>query len=188
MHIFKQYKLHLTIIVAWFLMYVFNYTVFKPLIYKSHISFIFLPAGIRIIFATIYRKKAWIGLFLGAIITGFFFFESNLHPYVLLFSAISATSPILAVYSVNAVTPLGGQLEYLDIKKVIAISIMYGIYCGIFHNLATFYLFDLSLQTFISDSFAMFIGHITGSFILLTILASQRHRILQFLDSRGITL
>ena len=180
MQTLKQYKLHLTIIVAWFLTYVFNYTVLNPLIYKSHISFIFLPAGIRIIFATIYRKEAWIGLFLGAIITGFFFFESNLQPYVLLFSAISATSPILAVCSVNAVTPLGGQLEYLDITKVIAISIMYGIYCGIFHNLATFYLFDLSLQTFIADSFAMFIGDMTGSFILLTILASQRHQILQF--------
>ena len=77
--------------------------------------------------------------------------------------------------------------EYLDIKKVIAISVMYGIYCGIFHNLATFYLFDLSLQTFITDSFAMFFGDMTGSFILLTILASQRHRILHFLDSRGIT-
>ena len=187
MHILKQYKLHLTIIIAWLVMYAFNYAIFNPLIYKSHISFIFLPAGIRIIFATIYRKEAWIGLFLGAIITGFLFLESNLQPYVLLFSAMSATSPILAVYSVNAVTPLGGQLEYLDIKKVIAISVMYGIYCGIFHNLTTFYLFGLSLQTFITDSFAMFIGDMTGSFILLTILASQRHRILQFLNSRGIT-
>ena len=187
MHTLKQYKLHLTIIIAWLVMYAVNYAVFNPLIYKSYISFIFLPAGIRIIFATIYCKEAWIGLFLGALITGFLFLESSLQPYVLLFSAISATSPILAVYSINAVTPLGGQLEYLDIKKVIAISIIYGIYCGVFHNLAAFYLFDLSLQTFITDSFAMFIGDMTGSFILLTILANQRHRILQFLDSRGIT-
>ena len=186
MPILKQYKLHLIIIIAWWAMYIFNQTVFNPLIYKSHISFIFLPAGIRILFATIYLKQAWIGLFLGALITGFLFLDSDLQSYVLLFSAISATSPILAVYSVNALTPLGGQLEYLDIKKVVAISITYGIYCGVLHNLATFYLFDLSLQTFITDSFAMFIGDMTGSFILLTILASQRHRILHFLDSRGI--
>ena len=46
---------------------------------------------------------------------------------------------------------------------------------------------SFKLQTFIADSFTMFIGNMTGSFILLTILDSQRHRILQFLDSRGIT-
>lgn len=188
MFIFKQYKLHFVIILTWLVIYALNYSVFHPMIYKFNISFIFLPAGIHIIFATLYREQAWLGLFLGAVITGFIFFDTELQPYVFLFSLISASCPILAVLTVNAFTSIGTHLEFLNIKKVIAISILNGIYCLLIHNLTTFYLFNLSWQVFVADSFVMFIGEITGSFILLTLLASQRERILKLLDNINISL
>ena len=178
--IFKSYKLHLTIILLWIIVYSFNQVILSPLMYKSHISFVFIPAGIRIVFATLYRSQAFLGLFFGACITGYFFLEPALQPYLVFFSLLSALTPIFAVVTVNHFFPMGDQLQNLDLKIVFGIAALYGLYCAFFHNLFTWYLFHHSFYEFFSDVLAMFIGDMSGSLIFLFILASQRHRILDF--------
>ena len=177
---YKNYRLHLVIAISWLILYTFNYYVLAPLEYKSHISFIFLPAGLRIAFATIFRLEATIGLFLGSLLTGYFFLEGQYRSELLVFAMLSTFSPIAAVYTVNLFTNIGKQCENLTIYSAMAISIVYGSYCAFFHNFYVFIKYDLSHQEFLTDFLTMFFGDLSGAFIFLTILASQRQKIIKY--------
>lgn len=176
----KNYRLHLTITISWLILYTFNYYVLAPLEYKSYISFIFLPAGLRIVFATIFRLEATIGLFLGSLLTGYFFLEDQYRSELLVFATLSTFSPIAAVYTVNLFTNIGKQCEYLTIYSAMAISVVYATYCAFFHNFYVFLKYDVSNQEFLTDFAAMFFGDLSGGFIFLTILAMSRKKIINF--------
>ena len=177
---YKNYRLHLVIAVSWLVLYIFNYYVLAPLEYKSHISFIFLPAGLRIAFATIFRLEATIGLFLGSLLTGYFFLEGQYRSDMFVFALLSTFSPIAAVYSVNLFTNIGKKCENLNLYSVIAISFVYASYCAFFHNFYLFIKYDFSHQEFLIDFAAMFFGDLSGGVIFLTILASQRQKIIKY--------
>ena len=177
---YKNYRLHLVIAFSWLFLYTFNYYLLAPLEYKSYISFIFLPAGLRIAFATIFRLEATIGLFLGSLLTGWFFLEGQYRSEILVFSLLSTFSPIAAVYTVAFFTNIGKQCEKLTINSAIAISVLYASYCAFFHNFYVFIKYDLSHQEFLTDFTAMFLGDLSGAFIFLTILASQRKKIINY--------
>ena len=177
---YKNYRLHLVIAISWLVLYTFNYYVFAPLEYKSHISFIFLPAGLRIAFATIFRIEATIGLFLGSLLTGYLFLEGQYRSDMLVFALLSTFSPIAAVYTVNLFTNIGKQCQNLTIYSATAISIVYASYCAFFHNFYVFIKYDLSLEEFLADFSAMFFGDLSGAFIFLTILAMLRKKIIKY--------
>ena len=180
-HFLENYRLHLFIILSWLALYSFNFFVLAPLTYKTHISFIFFPAGLRIAFATIFRMEAAIGLFLGSLLTGFIFLENIYRNDVFIFAFLSTFSPIAAVYSVNFFINIGSKCEYLTLKTAIAISIIYSGYCAFFHNFYIYKKYNISDIEFIQDTIAMFIGDLTGGFIFLIILASQKNKIINYL-------
>jgi len=180
---YKNYRLHLVIAISWLILYTLNYYLLAPLEYKSHISFIFLPAGLRIAFATIFRLEAAIGLFLGSLLTGYFFLEGQYRSELLVFAMLSTFSPIAAVYTVNLFTNIGKQCENLTIYSAMAISVVYASYCAFFHNFYVFLKYDLSYQEFLTDFLAMFFGDLSGAFIFLTILAMLRAKIINFFMS-----
>jgi len=177
---YKNYRIHLIIAISWLILFTFNYYLLAPLAYKSHINFIFLPAGLRIAFATIFRLEATIGLFIGSLLTGYFFLEDQYQSNILVFALLSTFSPIAAVYTVELFNNIGKQCEYLTIYSAIAISVVYASYCSFFHNFYVFIKYDLIYQEFLIDFAAMFFGDLSGAFIFLSILAILRKKIVNF--------
>lgn len=182
---YKNLKLHLFIAISWFLVYSFNFYLLAPLEYKTHISFIFLPAGLKIAAATIFRIEAAIGLFLGSLLTGYLYIKGEYRHDIVIFSVLNTLSPIAAVYSINLFKNIGKQCEHLTFNTAIAIAIIYSFYSAFFH---TFYLYEkysLTAIEFTQDFIAMFVGDLSGAIIFLTVLASQRKRIIHYFMNLG---
>lgn len=182
---YKNLKLHLFIAISWFLLYSINFYLLAPLEYKTHITFIFLPAGFRIAAATIFRMEAAIGLFLGSLLTGYFYIKGEYRDDIVIFSVISTLTPIAAVYSVNLFKNIGKQCEHLTFNTAIAIAIIYAFYCAFFHNFYLYQKYSLTTIDFSTDFIAMFVGDLSGAFIFLAVLASQRKRIIHYFMNLG---
>jgi hypothetical protein len=177
---FKNYRLDLLIIFSWFILFSANHFLLESVKYNDYISLIFLPAGIRIMFATIFRGDAWRGLFFGSLLTGFVYLESLSAIDIVIFSILSTLSPLLAVLIINFFSSYGKRCELLTFKHTIFIALTYAIFCSVFHNLYIF-LQEKNLEAFILDTGLMFIGDITGALIFLHVLALFRIKIVKFL-------
>ena len=178
---FRKYKLYLFITVVYFTLYVLNNTFLSIFTYKEHIHFIYLPAGMRFFFAAIYKEDAWVGIFLGSFFAMVFLFENTSILSIIFYATLSATVPILIIYTFNSLYPLGKQLENLNLKLIVSMAFVYAFTYSFLYALYGYYILGTTLSNFYRDWIATFIGDLTGSMIFLTILASQRHRILKFL-------
>lgn len=62
-----------------------------------NIAWLFLPAGVRLILFMVFEEKSLLGLFLGAMTTGWIFNELNLSLWLISFISLIATlAPYLA--------------------------------------------------------------------------------------------
>ena len=170
----KSLKLTPYITATWVAFFSLNYLITLIAPYKSHIALIFLPAGIKIVFACIHRKEAFFGLLIGSLITGYLFLEDVAQTHTIAFAFISALSPILTVYLVDKFMPLGTKLSFLTFDKVILIAFTYAFICSFFHNTFLLALNEINFYQYQQDSIAMFIGDMTGSLISLGLLSCFR--------------
>jgi len=172
--ILRNLKLAPYIAATWVVFFSLNYLITLIAPYKSHIALIFLPAGIKIIFACIHRQEAFFGLLIGSLITGYLFLGDVAQTYILAFAFMSALSPILSVYLVDKFMPLGMRLSLLTFNKIILIALAYAFICSFLHNTFLLTLNEINFYQYQQDSIAMFIGDLTGSLIFLGLLSYFR--------------
>ena len=100
-------KLQLLIIAIWVLLFIFNGAINNLLYHNSYIAIIFIPAGFKITIACLLDKRVFWGLFFGSLITALLFLEETMIKHALIFSLLSAASPIITIWLVNYLMPLG---------------------------------------------------------------------------------
>jgi len=110
-----------------------------------------------------------------------FLFENTSILSIIFYATLSATVPILIIYTFNSLYPLGKQLENLNLKLIVSMAFVYAFTYSFFYALYGYCILGTTLSNFYRDWIATFVGDLTGSMIFLTILASQRHHILKFL-------
>lgn len=172
--ILRNLKLAPYIAATWVAFFSLNYLITQIAPYKSHIALIFLPAGIKIVFACIHGKEAFFGLLIGSLITGYLFLEDVAQTHILAFAFMSALTPIFSVYLIDKFLPLGIKLSLLTFNKVILIALTYALICSFFHNTFLLALNEINFYQYQQDSIAMFIGDMTGSLIFLGLLSYFR--------------
>lgn len=70
---FNYFYTNIGVATIWIILYVLNFTLFKLAYLNVLTSLIFIPSGFKIACILIFRERAILGLFLGALTTGFLF-------------------------------------------------------------------------------------------------------------------
>ena len=175
-------KLQFIIIFLWVILYSINHSFDNLLGHASYISYIFIPAGLKIMFACLYGYRILLGFFIGAILTGMLYLDFDSLKYLYVFSFFAATIPVLTVYLVNIISPIGLKLEYLNLNKILFIGFLCAFLSSVFHNTYLLTIDVISLDQYIEDALVMFTGDFIGCLIFLSVLSFFKKSLISFFD------
>lgn len=153
----------LAVAVLWVILFRLNDLFFEKLAVSALVSWIFLPAGLRLLSILVFRRNAVFGLFIGSLIT-----TSNIGMSLentLIISLISAVNPYFAYLVSNALLNINTSLNSLTTKQLLLLSITYAMFNAVSHNFY-FYFTHIHDEFFIS-TIKMFIGDLVGSLVML---------------------
>jgi hypothetical protein len=152
---------------AWVLLFQLNMSLFSNLKQTHFITWIFIPAGLRLVTILLFGEIAIIGLFIGALLSGLIL-QIGLSTAIVL-SLISAINPYISVNLTKAFLNIDDLLSNLSAVKLITLSFASALFSGICHNIY-FYYMKMSTQPLI-DTVGMFTGDFIGCLLLLYIFA-----------------
>jgi hypothetical protein len=160
--------------IAWVVLYEINSWLFSDLHISGFISWIFLPAAIRMLAVMIGGWAGALGLFVGALLTNLELLRYE--PFnVLVMAALSALGPLLAVYLCTRWLKLPNDLTGLQRSQLLVFAAVGAVFNAFPHNLY-FYMTGLSPDAW-SGILPMFVGDLVGALAVLY-LASLSIRVL----------
>lgn len=144
--------------ILWVVLFELNTLLFSSSI-SPYISFIFLPAGVRLIAVLLLKELGVIGLFLGALVTSFVNFSTARTVDIVLLSLISALNPYIAITFSKYCLKVDDVLSNLKVHQLFIISFIYALLNSLTHNL--YFHFTIAKH----DDLVFFIGMMTGDLL-----------------------
>jgi hypothetical protein len=154
----------LGVAVAWFMLFRFNAWLFSSIQLTGFISWIFLPAAIRMLAVMVGGWAGFLGLFLGAVVTNLE--QLKYEPLnIVVLAGLSALGPLVAVQLCTRWLHLPSDLAGLQRSQLLVFAIAGAVFITIPHNLY-FYFTGLSPDVW-SGIVPMLVGDIVGTLIVL---------------------
>ena len=149
----------------WVGLFLLNSWLFKQFAFSEQVSWIFLPAALRMLAVLVLGWVGVAGIFLGSAITGVFVMGKIEGSQILIGSALSALSPTLALLLCAYAFGMRANLVGLSASKLLILSVVAASFTAVLHNIH----FALSGQVdAVGDSLlAMFIGDLVGTLVVL---------------------
>lgn len=156
--------------IAWVVLFQLNIWLFSDIHLTGFISWIFLPAAIRMLAVMIGGWSGALGLFAGAILTNLSLLE--LEPFnVMVLAALSALGPVIAVHLCTRWLQLPGDLSGLQRSQLLVFAVAGAVFNVFPHNLF-FYTTGLSYDAW-SGVLPMFVGDLAGTLIVLYVASAS---------------
>ena len=136
-----------------------------------NISWLFLPAGVRLILIMVFEERSLLGLFLGAMSTGFIFNDLNLSlGLITLISLVASLAPFLAYRIVKRYKfELDGDLRNLNLDTIVSLALGVGLLSTLGHHLV----FRLNEGIFgvqgLGSVMTFFAGDLIGTLVILVL-------------------
>lgn len=136
---------------------------------QTGISWLFLPAGIRLMSVAVFRWDGVIGLFAGALVTSILLYQD---PFLVLATALqSALSPLIALLLLERSRLVQTNLARITPLGVIAMCLVFAAVNALLGQ-GFFLLYGVSpVETAIPDTIAMFVGDLAGSFLVVSLIS-----------------
>ena len=150
--------------IAWFLLFHFNNWLFASFNISPQVSWIFLPAALRMLAVVLFGWPGVLGLFLGALFTNQLFGEVSPVAAVTV-SALSALGPWLAFRTCTQWLNLPNDLAGLKPRHLLMLSAVGAFFISLPHSIF-FYVSGISPKLW-SDLIPMFIGDLVGTLSVL---------------------
>jgi hypothetical protein len=154
----------LGVALAWFALFELNAWLFSRIHLTGFISWIFLPAAIRMLAVMVGGWAGALGLFLGAILTNLSLLKYEPFNIVML-AGLSTLGPLVAFNLCTRWLKLPRDLAGLHHSQLLVFAVAGAIFNSFPHNLY-FYFTGLSPDAW-SGIVPMFIGDVTGTLIML---------------------
>jgi hypothetical protein len=154
----------LGVALAWFALYELNTWLFSRIHLTGFISWIFLPAAIRMFAVMVGGWSGALGLFLGAILTNLSLLKYEPFNIVML-AGLSTIGPLVAFNLCTRWLNLPRDLSGLQRSQLLVFAVVGAIFNTIPHNLY-FYFTGLSPDAW-SGVVPMFVGDLAGTLIVL---------------------
>jgi hypothetical protein len=149
---------------VWVALFQLNDLLFSELNLTGFITWIFLPAAIRMFAVMIGGWAGALGLFVGAILTNLSLLEVEpLNAMVI--AALSALGPVIAVHLCTRWLQLPGDLAGLQRSHLLVFALAGAVFNVFPHNLF-FYTIGLSHDAW-SGVLPMFVGDLSGTLVVL---------------------
>ncbi len=152
----------------WVFFYQLNALLFHKAFLSPLVSWVFLPAGIKIVSVIVFDELGVLGLFVGALATYYLNNLSAGNPLIL--AAVSASSPFVAIHVSKYLLKLDDLCSGMSGTHLLIISFIYAVTNTLFHEL---YLgvHMRNLVGFANNQFVMFCGDLLGALLLLFIMS-----------------
>ena len=154
----------LGVALAWFVLFHLNTWLFSRIHLTGFISWIFLPAAIRMLAVMVGGWLGALGLFLGAILTNLSVLKYEPFNIVIL-AGLSTLGPLVAFNLCTRLLKLPQDLAGLQYSQLLVFALAGAIFNTIPHNLY-FYFTGLSPDAW-SGIVPMFVGDLSGTLIVL---------------------
>ncbi len=164
LNIGAMFSLVAGVAVVWVALYKLNLWLFSDLQITGFISWIFLPAAIRVLAVMVAGWAGALGLFLGAVVTSAVFTDLMLLD-VLTISALSALGPLAAVHLCTRWLSLPNDLSGLQRWQLLVFAVTGAVFNVLPHNLY-FYLTGMSDNLW-TGVIPMFVGDLIGTMSIL---------------------
>ena len=152
----------------WVGLYKFNAIFFQSIGVSQFISWIFLPAAIRMISVMLLDWIGAAGLFVGAVITSQPLLHQNLSEAIVL-AGLSALGPVIAVTFCTRWLRMPINLSGLGLRQLTLFGLV-GALCNVIPHNIYFYMTD-RMQSPLTGIFPMFVGDLLGTVIVLWVCA-----------------
>jgi len=149
---------------AWYALYKINTWLFSSIHITGFISWVFLPAAIRMLAVMVGGWAGALGLFLGAILTNVGMLKYEPLNIVLL-AGLSALGPLVAVHLCTRWLRLPRDLAGLQRSQLLVFAVAGAVFNTFPHNLY-FYFTGLAPDAW-SGVVPMFVGDLAGTLIVL---------------------
>ena len=173
-------RINVIILVSFFVFFLINQSVFKNFSVSENISWIFLPAGLRLFFILVYRHQALVGLFIGSLLAAVHLTQETLSPFTLLLALASTLNPLMALYAVEKWSShFSLTLENLGLEAIMSLAIIQAFFGTTLHHLI-FLGFGKTLhENFLGELLTMFFGDLFGIVIMMGLLTLSLKLILK---------
>ena len=154
----------MAVTIAWVVLWKVNFYLSPRLLSNDFIYWVFLPSGLRLISVLLLDFDAVIGLFIGRLIT-----SEDLPdiPSAICISLISAVAPYIAYLFAKYKLDFKKSLIHMTCRQLLITTLLFAAINSTLHNI---YFYTTKLQyDFWEDMFAMFIGDITGSLLIIIV-------------------
>jgi hypothetical protein len=149
-------------------LFFFNDWLTETIKYDLGVSWIYLPAGLRLFLILIFGLSGAIGIAAASFAISYFgVFPPDLVTCIGI-GLISGFAPLLAKWVVVSNIPINNDLSNLSIQKIILCIVIYALMSSGFHQY-WFVLRDLESGS-INHFLVMFIGDVAGSILLITLI------------------
>jgi hypothetical protein len=152
----------------WVGLFKLNAFFFDSIGFSHHISWIFLPAAIRMISVMLLDWIGAAGLFAGALITNAPWLDQNLSESIAL-AGLSSLGPVLAVTFCTRWLRMKGNLSGLGLRQLTLFGVV-GALCNVVPHNIYFYMAD-RMQSPLDGVIPMFVGDLIGTVIVLYVCA-----------------
>lgn len=147
-------------VVAWVVFYYFSAWLFSLAEYSHFISWVFLPAGVRLLAVLLLGWRGVAGIFIGSILTN----DASISVFSLVLSAISALAPYFAVHFCQRFLRLPWTLQGLTYKQLLIFSLAGAVFNSVLTNI---YLCYMELCKDLLGIVPMLIGDFLGTLLML---------------------
>lgn len=154
---------------AYWSLYYLNQWVFASLEFTARVSWIFLPAAIRMISVLLFGWRGVAGLLIGTLATCIpVFGVASADTYV--FPALSSICPMLAMSLGVYLMKVKADLCGLTAKQLFAFALLGAVFNSVSHNL--YFQFSRTAQSWLTGLIPMFVGDLAGTLIVLYVVAA----------------
>jgi hypothetical protein len=166
----------LGVIVSWYLLYELNGAIFQYFDTNEFVSWVFLPAILRLVCVLLFGVTGVIGLFLGCFVTSLSLTNDLLNSTLISFA--SSLSPLIAIKVCKQVMKIPTDLSNLSAKHLLVMTFIAAVTSSGIHSL---YFWYANNPIYFGQ---MFIGDLIGSLLALYALRYFLSRLLFAKDSK----
>ena len=173
-------KINVITLASFFVFFLINQTVFAALSISENISWIFLPAGLRLFFILVYRHQTLVGLFLGSLLASVHLTQETLSPFTLCLALASTLNPLIALYAVEKWTShFSLTLQNLTLEAIMSLAIIQAFFSTTLHHLIFLGFEKILHENFLGELLTMFFGDLLGIVIMMGLLTLALRLILK---------
>lgn len=162
----RSFLIQLSIIVSlWVSLYALNGWMFERLAFSAHVSWIFLPAALRMIAILLAGWVGTLGIFLGSLLTCVYFAGITQPVSILAISGVSALAPTFALLVCAKFWGNRINLAGLSPLNLLTLGVVAAASTAVMHNI--YFAISGQVESVARSVGAMFVGDLVGTLAVL---------------------